>query len=81
MVTAVPFSATDIEALAPPPLELMTGALSLTLVTVTAIAWVSVFVPSEARDDDVVDVVRRRHRSGLRSWARDAKHERAGRWR
>ena len=47
VVTAVVFSATLTEAVAPPPFEVMTGALSLTLVTVTAMAWVSVRVPSE----------------------------------
>ena len=37
----------DGRRVAPPPFEVMTGALSLTLVTVTAMAWVSVRVPSE----------------------------------
>ena len=40
-VTAVVFSATFTVAAAPPPLEVITGG-SLTLVTVTAIVWVSV---------------------------------------
>ena len=48
VVTAVVFSATLIDALAPAPLLVMTGALSSTGVTVTAIAWVSVSVPSLA---------------------------------
>ena len=47
VVTAVLFSATETAAVAPAPLEVMTGA-SLTLVTVTAIAWVSIRLPSEA---------------------------------
>ena len=46
VVTAVVFSAIDTAAAAPPPLEVMTGA-SLTLVTVTAIACVSMRLPSE----------------------------------
>jgi hypothetical protein len=46
-VTAVEFSATLTEAVAPPPFEVMTGVLSLTLVTVTAMSWMSVFVPSD----------------------------------
>ena len=46
VVTAVVFSATLTAALAPPPLLVMTGVLSLTGVTVTAIACVSVSVPS-----------------------------------
>ena len=46
VVTAVLFSATLTVAVAPPPFEVMTGA-SFALVTVTAIAWVSVSVPSE----------------------------------
>src|SRR5260370_42324271 len=49
VVTAVAFSATLTEAVAPPPLDVMSGVLSLTLVTVTAMAWVSVLVRSEAR--------------------------------
>ena len=40
-VTAVVFSATFTVAAAPPPLEVIAGG-SLTLVTVTAIVWVSV---------------------------------------
>jgi len=47
VVTAVPFSATETLAVAPAPFEVITGALSLTSVTVTAIAWVSVRAPSE----------------------------------
>ena len=47
VVTAVVFSAMLTAAVAPPPLELMTGGLSLTLLTVTAMAWLSVKVPSE----------------------------------
>ena len=48
VVTTVPFSATDTAAVAPPPFELITGAaFSTTSVTVTAIAWLSVRVPSE----------------------------------
>ena len=47
VVTAVVFSATDTLAVAPPPLEVIAGA-SFWLVTVTAIACVSVSVPSEA---------------------------------
>ena len=46
VVTAVVFSAMLIAAVAPPPLEVMTGLLSLTAVTVTAMACVSVSVPS-----------------------------------
>ena len=46
VVTAVPFSATLTVALAPPPSLVITGLLSLTDVTVTAIACVSVNVPS-----------------------------------
>jgi len=42
----VEFSATFTVALTPPPLEVITGG-SLTSVTVTAIAWLSVLVPSE----------------------------------
>ncbi|MEZ5729483.1 MAG: hypothetical protein R3E48_16725 [Burkholderiaceae bacterium] len=42
VVTAVMFSATLTDALAPPPSEVMTGSLSLTGVTVTLMAWVSV---------------------------------------
>ena len=38
-------SATLSEALAPPPLLVMTGALSLTSVTLTATAWVAVKLP------------------------------------
>ena len=34
-------------AAAPPPFDVIAGALSLTLVTVTAMSWVSVLVPSE----------------------------------
>ena len=45
-VTAVPFSGTFTAAVVPPPFEPMTGA-SLTLVTVTAIAWLSVSAPSD----------------------------------
>jgi hypothetical protein len=44
----IPFSFTVILAVAPPPSEVMTGA-SLTLVTVTASARVTAFVPSLAR--------------------------------
>ena len=47
VVTAVLFSATLTAAVAPPPFEVMTGALSLTFVTVTAMACVSVRLPSE----------------------------------
>ena len=47
MVTARLFSATETAALAPPPFEVMAGA-SLTLPTVTAIAWVSMKLPSLA---------------------------------
>lgn len=47
MVTAVPFLAIETDALAPPPLVVMTGA-SLTLTMVKVIAWVSVCVPSLA---------------------------------
>ena len=46
VVTAVVFSATEAAAVAPPPFDVMTGA-SLTLVTVTAIACVSIRLPSE----------------------------------
>ena len=46
VVTAVEFSATVTVALTPPPLEVITGGSS-TSVTVTAIAWLSVLVPSE----------------------------------
>ncbi len=45
VVTAVPFSATFTLAVAPPPLLVITGALSLTGVTVTAIACVSLKPP------------------------------------
>ena len=48
VVTAVTFSLTRMLAVAPPPLEVMMGA-SLTLVTVTAMAWVSLSDPSDAR--------------------------------
>ena len=44
---AVLFSAPLTLAEAPPPSLVMTGLLSLTAVTVTAMACVSVFVPSE----------------------------------
>jgi hypothetical protein len=47
VVTAVVFSATLTAAVAPPPFELIAGVLSLTLVTVTAISWTSVLVPSD----------------------------------
>jgi hypothetical protein len=47
VVTAVVFSATLTAAVAPPPFEVMTGVLSLTPVTVTAMSWVSVLVPSD----------------------------------
>ena len=47
VVTAVAFSATGIAAVAPPPFEVIDRAVSLTLVTVTAMACVSVRVPSE----------------------------------
>ncbi len=47
VVTAVLFSATFRPALAPPPSLVITGATSLTSVTVTAMAWLSVSVPSE----------------------------------
>ena len=46
VVTAVEFSTTLTAALAPPPLEVITGA-SFWLVTVTAMAWLSVSDPSE----------------------------------
>ena len=45
-VTAVEFSATLTAAVAPAPSLVMTGALSLVALTVTAIAWLSVSVPS-----------------------------------
>ena len=48
-VTAAVFSATPTEAEVPPPLLVMAGALSLTLVTVTARAWVSAAMPSLTR--------------------------------
>ena len=47
VVTDVPFSATLTAAVAAPPFEVMIGVLSLTLVTVTAIVWVSALVPSD----------------------------------
>jgi hypothetical protein len=47
VVTAVLFSATLTAAVAPPPFDVIAGALSLTLVTVTAMSWMSVLVPSE----------------------------------
>ena len=56
MVTAVVFSLTLIEAVAPPPLEVMTGA-SLTLVTVTVMVWSSNDAPSEALHGDDIGVV------------------------
>ena len=46
VVTAVLFSATLRLAVAPPPLLVITGTLSFTGVTVTAIVCVSVSVPS-----------------------------------
>ena len=46
VVTAVEFSATLTDALAPAPLEVITGA-SFTLVTVTLICCVSDKVPSD----------------------------------
>ena len=46
VVTAVLFSATLTAAVAPPPLLVMAGGLSLTGVTVTAMTCVSVNVPS-----------------------------------
>ena len=55
VVTAVAFSASVIAAVAPPPFEVMTGA-SLTLVTVTARAWVSVGAVGDLHGH-VVDVV------------------------
>ena len=48
VVTAELFSATFAAALAPPPLLVITGLLSFTAVTVTAMACVSVSVPSLA---------------------------------
>ena len=47
VVTVVAFSAMLIAALAPPPFDEIAGALSLRLPTVTAIAWLSVLLPSE----------------------------------
>ena len=46
VVMIVEFSATLIAAVAPPPLLVITGALSLTGVTVTAMACVSLSEPS-----------------------------------
>ena len=46
VVTATEFSATLTEAVVPPPFEVITGANSSCGVTVTAIACVSVSVPS-----------------------------------
>ena len=46
VVTAIAFSTTLTLAEAPPPSLVMTGLLSLTAVTVTAMACVSVFAPS-----------------------------------
>ena len=46
VVTALVFSAIETLAVAPPPLLVMAGG-SLALVMVTAIAWLSVLVPSE----------------------------------
>ena len=46
VVTAVVFSAMLTPAVAPPPLLVMLGVLSLTGVTVTAISWLSTLVPS-----------------------------------
>ena len=46
VVTAVEFSATLRAALAPPPFEVITGVLSLTGVTVTEMACVSIRLPS-----------------------------------
>ena len=47
VVTAVPFSAMAMAAVLPPPFDMITGVPSLLFVTVTAMAWVSVSVPSE----------------------------------
>ena len=57
VVTAVVFSATLTAAVAPPPSLVITGLLSLTAVTVTAIACVSVKRAVADLHDHVVDVV------------------------
>ena len=78
MVTAVAFSATLTAAVAPPPFEVMTGALSLTLVTVTAMSWVSVIGAVGDLHLDVVDIVAAGVGRGLEVGSRD-EAQRAGR--
>ena len=80
VVTAVVFSATLTQAVAPPPFEVMTGALSLTLVTVTAMAWVSVSGAVGDLDGDVVDIVAAGIGRAL-GVGRGDEGQRAGRWR